>query len=329
VEPCEKPHKCKHRERKEGRRFVKAHEYDECSQPCPAYQRLKWTCGSLQAILRSPAILGHVTRDGGQTLLADDGTPVQFAPGLILPETFAEIQAALNKRSFKKVRTNSQSLLPGIAFCECGAPYYRHASVTRNRLGKAYAYDNYRERVSKNPCGSHLIGTSALDGLVSRELLIHVGGFEILERVQSMSEAAAERTAEMRMIGMQLVQLTQEMYVKGTPSQDHMDKMLKLQARHAELSEDEPAPNVPVLRPTGQTFRQRWESMDTQERRMWLLDSGVKVIALRRRRPKTEMPGGPMVPDEIPRIILAEDADLYAVIRLGGMTDLLRRVTSA
>jgi site-specific DNA recombinase len=328
-EPCEKSHKCKHRERKEGRRYVKAHEFDECSEPCPAYERLKWTRGSLQAILRSPAVLGHVTRDGGQTLLADDGTPIQFAQPLLHPETFAAVQDALNKRAFKKVRTNTQSLLLGIAFCDCGEPYYRHASVTRNRLGREYAYDNYRERVSKNPCGSPLIKTSVLDGLVSRELLSHVGGFEIVERVESLSQEGAERNAELRMIGLQLVQLTQEMYVKGSPSQEHMNTLLKLQARHAELSAAEPAASGAVLRPTGQTFRKRWEGMETQERRMWMLDAGVRVVARRKREPNIDLPSGPLVPEDIPRSIIADEGDVHAVILLGGMAELLRHVTAS
>jgi Recombinase zinc beta ribbon domain len=131
-------------------------------------------------------------------------------------------------------RTNSQSLLLGVAFCDCGMPYYRHVSGSRNSSGTLYVYDNYRERATKNSCGSPAIRASLLDALVSRELLAHVGGFEVLERVQSASAEAAARSAELKMIGAQLVQITQQMYVKGHVSPEAMEQMQALQARHAE-----------------------------------------------------------------------------------------------
>jgi site-specific DNA recombinase len=329
-EPCGRLHNCKHREQrqtKEGPRWVKVHEYNECSQSCPAYERLKWSRGSLQAILRSPAILGHVTKDmGRQSVLDDAGEPILFGEPLLLPEVYADIQAALNRRAFKKVRTNTQSLLLDVAFCDCGEPYYRHASVTRNRLGKEYPYDNYRERTSKHPCGSPLIRTTVLDGLVERELLLHVGGFEILKLVQSRSDEDAARRTELKMIGTQIVQLTQQMYLKGAPGPALMEKLNELQTRHAELSVAAPIQSGASLRPTGQTFRQRWNAMDTHDRRMWMLDTGVKVTA-RRGRPPRYIPEGPRTSGGVPRFVIANDGDVHVVIARGSMADLLRRTS--
>jgi site-specific DNA recombinase len=327
-EPCEKAHKCRHRTWKQGRSYVKTHEFDECSEPCPAYVKLKWKRNSLEVILRSRALLGQVTQSGGRVLLDDQGEPVLFAPPLILPETYEDIQGALDKRAFRKVRTNSQSFLLGVAFCDCGNPYYRHVSGSTNSAGKYYLYDNYRERADTKHCGSPAIRANLLDALVSRELLVHVGEFEVLELVKSASAEAAARSAELKMIGMQLVQLTQDMYVKGTPGKDHMDKMLALQARHAELLAAEPAQPGAVLKPTGQTFRLRWEGMDILDRRMWMLEAGVRVTARRGRMPSYTMPEPPIVAAEVPRWIRAEDGDVYAVIMLGGMADLLRGMSA-
>ena len=330
-EPCEMLHKCKHRERrqtKKGLRWVKAHEYDECTLPCPAYKRLIWARGSMLAILRSPAILGHVTTDmGRQSVLDDEGNPVLFGEPLLDPDIYADVQAALDKRSYRKVRTNTDSLLLSIAFCDCGAPYYRSASVTRNRLGKEYPYDNYRE--AKHGCGSPVITTSILDGLVEHSLLGYVGAFEILKRVDSASEAEGARNAELKMIGTQIVQLTQEMYLKGMPGPDLMEKLNKLQARHAELSAVETVQPGVILKPTGQTFAQRWEAMSPQERRLWMFDAGVKVYARKGRIPTPGLAPAPLTLAGVPRTIIADDCNVYAVIDLGGMAELLRHVSAA
>jgi hypothetical protein len=106
----------------------------------------------------------------------------------------------------------------------------------------------------------------------------------------------------------------------------------EMESRHRELSEAETTePDAAILRPTGQSFRERWEGTDALDRRVWMLETGVRVIARRKRWPKLDLPGGPLGPEtmgeEVPRSILGEDGDTYAAILLGDMADLLRRVS--
>jgi hypothetical protein len=105
--------------------------------------------------------------------------------------------------------------------------------------------------------------------------------------------------------------------------------MAKLQARHAELSGMPKEAPEERLVGTGQTFRQRWRDMGTVERRLWLLDSGVRVVAVRGVEPVWTMPGGPLTPGDVPRTVLEDDGDVHVRVMLGGLADLLQRVSAA
>ncbi len=80
-EPCGKLHKCHHRKRVDGK-YAKLHEFDECSEPCPAFKPRRWIRASLYEILRSPALMGY-TVEHDAILRDDQGMPVSFAPGVI------------------------------------------------------------------------------------------------------------------------------------------------------------------------------------------------------------------------------------------------------
>lgn len=322
-EPCEKLHKCRHRKRVDGK-YAKLHEFDECSEPCPEFRPRRWIRASLYEILRSPALMGY-TVEHDAVLRDEQGMPVRFAAGVIDEETFTRLQAVLDGKTAKKVRTMTESLLLGVARCNCGQPLYRNQSVGKRKSGKPYAYVYYLPKLPCT-CGSRRIPVEDLDRIVERALLREVGSFEVLRRVVKQGTGHG---AELRQVGQQIAELTQDQFVRGRPRDDYADLMAHLQARHAELSVMPKEAPEETLLGTGRTFRQKWRDLGTVERRLWLLDSGVRVLAVRGTEPVWEMTPGPFVADDITRYVMEDEGDVHVRISLGPMADLLRRVQTA
>jgi hypothetical protein len=124
------------------------------------------------------------------------------------------------------------------------------------------------------------------------------------------------------------VALTQELYVRGKPRANHNELMATLQARHAELTAALDSEDTSEDRwvPDGQTFRHKWESMDVVERRLWMLDAGVQVVALRGRMPSVNFMSQPKMKRSL---ITAHDGDVYAIIYLGNLGEMLRKAERA
>jgi site-specific DNA recombinase len=316
-EPCEKIHKCRHRTKVGERRQVKTHEADECSEPCPEYKRRAWTRESLSELLRSPSLLGHTIEDG-KVLLGDDGLPVLFGEPILDYDVWLRLQERLDARTRAKVRTQTPTMLLNIAWCDCGAALYR--SVDRKSNGRDYDY--YRER-SDQACGTKMIPGVVLDNLVSKELLATLGDREVL-REEGSSEHRTAIEIERRAVAGQIIELTQDMFMRGRPRMNHDELMADLQARHADLTRMIDAEGMPETRlvGTGELFANKWESMTPLERRLWMMDAGIRVVAARGRRPPVEFISKPHMKRSL---IVANEGDVWAVIYLGNFGELLRR----
>ncbi|HET6187348.1 MAG TPA: recombinase family protein [Trebonia sp.] len=318
-EPCVKIHKCRHRTKVGERRQVKTHEADECSEPCPEYKRRGWTRESLSELLRSPSLLGQTIEDG-RVLLGNDGLPILFADPLLDHDVWLRMQERLDARRREKVRTQTQTMLLNIAWCDCGAPLYRSVETKAN--GRVYDY--YRER-SDRACGTKMIPGVVLDDLVSRELLVTLGDREVL-REEGSSEHRTAIEIERRAVAAQIIELTTDMFMRGRPRENHDELLAGLQARHADLTARLDAEGMPETRlvGTGELFKDKWESMTPLERRLWMLDAGIKVVAARGRRPPVEFISRPHMKRSL---IAAHDGDVWAVIYLGNFGELLRRAS--
>jgi site-specific DNA recombinase len=322
TEPCDKTHKCHHRKR-EGRVNKKLHEYDECSEPCPAYKPRVWKRESFQQIMRSPALCGYVVENKVDIVRDDTGMPVTFAEGITDFETWQEIQAHLDGRAVKKVRTISDSLLLNVAYCDCGAPLYlgtsRHVGKTRE-----YVKNYYRATRRAGRCpGALSIRAEVLDDLVQRELLKTLGGQRVLRKEESTDHRRAIE-ADRRNVAAQIMELTQEMFVKGRPRANHDVLMAQLQAQHAELTAALDAEDMPETRlvETDELFSDKWERMTTLERRIWLMDAGVRIVAVKGKLPPLEFLS---LPKTKRSMIVASEDGVNAVIYLGDLGEMLRR----
>lgn len=325
---CNETHACTHRAK---------HANDSCrEQVCPEYRErhADWKRESLMAVLRSEAMLGRVIHDD-RPLRGKDGMPVERAKPLISPEDWHRLQEVLDRAATVKRRTQTPSALLGVAFCGCGAPLYR--SEKKNNQGRVYAYYRCRENY-RHPnddaafCDAPSIPCSTLDEITHDALLHEIGWHEVMRLEVTPGDG---HETELAAVGRQIADLTTERFVKGVVRGDFDSMMASLQAEHARLSALPPSPDVPRYVPTGQTFRQKWEQMNTTERRIWLRDAGVRVAASRNgewpsaghREQRAASLGGSLatIVKDIPRWVMEEDGDLRVLIELGSLKDLLKR----
>jgi len=295
---------------------------------CEGYteHRAEWQRDSLRRILRSEALLGRVLHEH-QAVPGGDGMPIVRAEPLISLETFHELQRALDNATKAKQRTQTPSALLNVAYCGCSQPLYKWQKP--NKQGRVYQYYrcalNYKRTDDPTRCNAGPIPCGVLDDLVHFALLREIGWYEVM-RLDVIPGDGHER--ELATVGQQIADLTTEKFVKGVMRPDYGKMMAALQAEHARLADLEPSPDVVTKVGTGKTFTQRWESMTGQERRLWLRDSGVKVHALRGTWPPCPHAEGPLTPGDVPRVILEERGDVYVVIELGGLRDLLERAAA-
>lgn len=79
---------------------------------------------------------------------------------------------------------------------------------------------------------------------------------------------------------------------------------------------------------TGQTFQQRWESLDASGRNGFLRENKVRAIVSRDSPPAIKPQEGPLTALGVPRAATIEGPDLYAVVDLGSLGDMVSRASS-
>jgi site-specific DNA recombinase len=296
----------------------------------------EWQRDSLKRILRSEALLGRVLH-GKQPVPGDDGMPLTRADPLIDLGTFNKLKRAIDGAAKARTRTQTPSALLNVAFCGCGQPLYKWQKP--NQQGRVFQYYrcalNYKRADDPARCNAGPVPCGVLDDLVHAELLRHIGGYKVM-RVEVIPGDGHER--ELRAVGQQIADMTMERFVRGIIRPDYDRMLAALQSEHGRLSNLEATPDVVTKVSTGQTFREKFEAMTSQEQRLWLRDSGVKVRAMRGDWPGgPARPGAPLVAGEIPTVILLTPGDtsrgrlteLYVVIELGKLRDLLARAEAA
>jgi hypothetical protein len=158
---------------------------------------------------------------------------------------------------------------------------------------------------------------------VSDKLVETLGHLEVLKPLQP-SARRTELQTELNTVNAQHVQLFKERLEGGKLRDNHQELNDQLEKRRSELREALDSEDTPedTLVPTGELFDAKWESMTVQERRLWLLDAGVRVAAVRGRMPKVEFLSLPRLKRSM---IVANDGDVWANIYLGNLGEILRR----
>lgn len=298
---------------------------------CETYQErhAEWARASLQRILSSEALQGHAVHDG-IVVRGDDGMPLERAKPLTDLDTWTILQKTLIGRKRAKQRTQTASGLLDVAVCGvCGSPLYMWVS-SGPRNPRPYEYYKCKQKFRRTDdparCNARMIPRAVLEDMTHAELLREIGKYQVMKLEVTSGDGHEKAIAD---VGQQIADLTAERYVRGVIRPDFDTLMARLQTEHARLAGLPRKPDKTRRVPTGQTFRQKWELMDATARRLFLRDSGVRVHARRGGWPSMPDTAGPLAPADVPRIVLAEHGDLFVVIELGGLRDLLERAEAA
>jgi site-specific DNA recombinase len=234
-----------------------------------------WTPATVQKVLTSPGLAGHVLAQG-EPLRDADGLIVRIDP-LILPEDYERLQAALKERAYGR-RVNASRLLQ-VAYCAlCSSPL--HATPTKTSASAEQVYRYYLcSEGRKSACPANRVPAEYLEDLAGRLFLGLVGNQEILERVDVPAE---DSSAELAMVEEAMEHLEAE-YATGAVyrgvngAERFAAMMTRLEERRDRLAELPSTPARIEYRPTGRTFADRWREEDAAGRRQLMVHAGFQV----------------------------------------------------
>jgi len=164
-----------------------------------------------------------------------------------------------------------------------------------------------------------------LEDALSSELLALVGDRELTE---SKLIPGRDYSEDIARVAEQIGHLFSEIQVEALSGQDVREKQATLARAQEELT------RLHALKPvkarvepvaTGQTFRQRWESLDATGRNEFLRSATIRVVVSRDEMPLIEQQEGPLTPLDIPRTAMIDRPKLQAVIYLRSLGNMLRR----
>jgi site-specific DNA recombinase len=247
----------------------------------------RWTSSNLAKLLRSPALLGQVemteevTLPDGRTerrtrlVRGADGLPLQRAEPLISKEDWELASKKLEENTSKRSgsRTGGSPLLR-VAFCACDEPVYRAP-------GHNWLHYRCASRITHKPCstGNKSISAALLESTVVGEFLRVAGDIEIVRRV---FRPGVDHTKDVEEVTRALAELREDreagLYSSETGKQEYRESYARLDAKREQLMSLPTRPDTWEEIPTGQTYRQRWAQLSTDEEKgKELRSAGLRV----------------------------------------------------
>jgi site-specific DNA recombinase len=275
----------------------------------------KWTSTIILTMMRNPAIKGYVVARSSDekqrtVVRGEDGMPIRRQP-LITDETWEKLQTALdaNSKPHSGIR-HGASLLLRIAYCgPCGKPLY-----INRRIKNGKPLGTYYRHCSNDRCGQPQIRADVLERLVEDELLQAVGD---AQRLEAVKHEAIDHADQLVAVQAAIDDLDAEYEALRLPASTYARMIAKLETKRDALVALTVEPASVEYVPTGRTYRQHWESLDTEGRHKFLLDASVKVY-VERSDDDESLPW----PDPTGRVILALGNGWRITIHLGALAEL-------
>ncbi|WP_165960634.1 recombinase family protein [Actinocrispum wychmicini] len=249
---------------------------------------IAWQVGNLVLMLKSPALMGYqmrrdvlgVDQDGKKVydkpeIVRDaQDRPVLRAQPIIDPVTFQRLQTKLEEMNKKRGPSKkSNALLLGVLKCGvCGLNMYIN-------MGRTYPYYRCKSYSSGASCGNPNIRRELAEAFLLDLLLGEFGDIERCERVYEPGEDHSDELEQVQVTLDDLTGLlTKPAYKQGTTQRERLEHQIERLAEREAVLEAKPVrPSTYRLVGTGQTFRDYWDSLNTEEQNIYLLDHGVLV----------------------------------------------------
>ncbi len=283
-----------------------------------------WRTPSVRKILASPAMLGVTIRTDATPVTDNKGDVIYRASALVSGEVWESVQARLRANRVPE-KINAWPL-SAVAYCSaCGAAMYGSTTAYRD---KKYRYYGCRHSMQRDgTCTARRVNATELEAAVFDVILTACGEIEWFEKDNTarlhLSQQIDETVRSLTLLlgDIQLRALAGE-DVRGIQEslREAQAELAALQVLHA-AGRSEPLA-------TGQTFRQKWESLDAASQNGLLRAGGVRVGVSRDATP----PGlGPQLatPCVARQTTVICTPHLHAVICLGNLREILEQGTAA
>lgn len=249
---------------------------------------LPWAVSVLVAMLRNPALMGYqVRRDvlgldesgrkvyGKPEIVRDENDrPILRAQPIIDPVMFDRLQKKLDEMNKKRAPYKAtKALLLGVLKCGvCGQNMY-------GNTGRTYSYYRCKSYSTGRPCGNKSIRLDLAEDFVTGLLLGEFGDREYFDKTFDPGEDSENELEQIRVTLDDLTGLlAKPAYAAGSRQRERLESQIeRLAEREAKLEATPSRPAGYLLVATGKTFRDHWESMDQQEKNLFLRDHDVTV----------------------------------------------------
>lgn len=258
----------------EGRTFTQiADELNARKEPTVAQRRNPetktagvWKAQSVKQILRNPTFLGW-TMHKGRPVLDENGEPILKSEPAISIDVFNRVQAILDSRETKIIQQRG-AFLAGIIECfDCGSRMHIHR-------GPRETSDSYR--CAKN-CGARGVNSIEVEKRLSEQFKEEIWDKPIMRRKPGAGNSAQE-LEEARKAYDEIAQ-----FLSSAPSssarQALFDQLSVAGARVERLEKECAGPAGLLYEETGETYGQRWDSLDKEGKRAMLIASGIRLKA--------------------------------------------------
>jgi hypothetical protein len=234
-------------------------------------------------LLRSKTLLGHSTHDGN-TVRDDQGDPIMIGPALVTAERFTAVQTALDNTALKVTnRSANASPLLGILVCPlCERLMHLRQNHSKAR-GKTYRY--YQCLGGKNSGAkpehpAHILKADQVEEQVYQFMLDTIG--DQPEKTRTWIPAC-DTTAALHDVQAAITDLT-DLYTTAASETMRSRITTQLAALDRKAAELENTPTQEgrwEYRLTGRNNGDVWETLSQDDRRQWILDSGIQVTVNR------------------------------------------------
>lgn len=224
-----------------------------------------WHQRSLAQLLRNQILYGRRMAANGKLELEVEPV-IDYA-------TWKRLQTALDGNARRKgaVADNPALLTSIIACAKCRRGMYHHRERKRLANGDERIYEYYRcDGTTRKPSTcKNTLRAADVDEWINGEFIGTFGDREVVERVVI---PGAGHDAEVELIEADIRALDLD-------APDFDARLADLRAERSRLLSLPPDPDRIEERPTGQTVREMWESLDTAGKRDYLRRASVRVYA--------------------------------------------------
>lgn len=226
----------------------------------------RWNHNGIRNMLRSKTLLGWTTHRG-ETLLDETGKPIIKAPPAIDPETYQRIQDRLSATANVKTVPDRTSPLLGVLVCwDCGKNMYYQRNKTH--------VNNYH----CPRCGGQYLNGDQVTDLVYSGFLGELGRYPVTEKKITKANNLSGEISEAKQSLNSLIA-----YIPNARTDEARAKLYEQLAMIEPRIETLESENTETDRvewvESGQTYAELWETLDEQQRRLLMVESGFTVRA--------------------------------------------------